>query len=265
MNATVLRWLILVAVGYATLAALARLLASRALYHPEVASRTTPPEARRLRGPDGHDVVVRHLPNPAAPLTLWFLHGNAEDLGDLEPFLRQLHAAGFAVYAYDYPGYGGSGGSPTEASIYAAARVARTHLRRELGVPPERTLLVGRSLGGGPAVQLATEEPVAGLVLQSTFASVYRVLTWWRLLPFDLFENERKLPAVGCPVLVIHGRQDEVIPVRHGEALFAAARGPKFSWWVPDAGHNDLTERAGPRYLSELRAFAGACRSGRAP
>ncbi len=253
------RWLIVVAVLYGGLALLARLLAARALYYPEMTSGRAPEGMRKLRGPDGSEIAVLHLPNPGAHHTLWFFHGNAEDLGDLEPGLRTLRDAGFAVFASEYPGYGHSQGRPSEAGIYAAARVARTYLREQLKVPAARTIFYGRSLGGGPAVQLATEERAGGLVLQSAFTSVYRVVTQYRVLPGDYFENERKLARVACPILVMHGQADEVIPFAHGAALLAAAREPKRALWVPGAAHNDFTEVAGPRYGEALREFAELC------
>lgn len=255
----VLRWLLVAAAIYAGCAVLARLLAGRALYHPEVASGRAPEGAQMIQGADGSTVAVLHLPNPTTRFTIWLFHGNAEDLGDLAPGLQAWREAGFAVFAHDYPGYGASSGRPTEANVYAASRVARRYLREQLKVPANRTILYGRSLGGGPAVQMAIEEKVAGLVLQSAFTSVYRVVTRWSVLPFDMFENERKLPQVPCPVLVMHGRNDEVIPFVHGEALHAAAPGPKTAFFVPGAGHNDFSEVAGPRYGEVLREFAAAC------
>jgi fermentation-respiration switch protein FrsA (DUF1100 family) len=114
----------------------------------------------------------------------------------------------------------------------------------------------GRSLGGGPAAELASREPVAGLVLESTFTSVLGVSRWGRAFPFDWFRTLRRLNRVRAPVLVIHGTADEVIPLANGRALFHAARGPKQSLWVDGAGHNDLVERAGARYWAALRRFA---------
>lgn len=255
----VARWLLLAALVYGGATVLARWLAARAMFHPDFASGRAPAGLRKIPGDGGTEVAVLHLPNPGARFTLWFFHGNAEDLGDLEPALQALRDAGFAVFAHDYPGYGFSSGRPSEASLYAAARAARRYLRETLRVPAADTILYGRSLGGGPAIQMAVEEPVAGLVLQSSFTSIYRVMTQVRLLPFDYFENERKLPRVGCPVLVIHGRDDEVIPFRHGEALFAAAREPKRALWIEGAGHNNLGEGAGPRLTGALEDFARLC------
>lgn len=245
--------------AYVALAVAAPLLAGSMLYYPQMGSRRAPDGLRKIRGPDGHDVAVLHLPNPQARFTLWFFHGNAEDLGDIEPQLRLIRDAGFAVFALDYPGYGHSGGKPSEASLYAAARVGRDYLRNELHVPAAQTIVYGRSLGSGPAVQMAVEERVGGLVVQSGFMSVFRVVTRWPLLPFDQFKNLAKLPRVSCPVLVMHGQQDEVISFAHGEALLNAAREPKQHLWVPGAAHNNFTEVAGESFWQALRDFSVLC------
>lgn len=251
--------LLLLLGGYVAFVVIARLLVPGSLYFPRVGSFRAPAGLRTLAAADGSKIAVLHLPNPSARFTLWFFHGNAEDLGDVEPMLHALHDLGFAVFACDYPGYGHSTGRPSEKSLYTAARTARTYLRGELNVSPDRTMIYGRSLGGGPAVQMASEERVGGLVLQSAFTSVYRVVTRWPLLPFDAFQNERKLAQVSCPVLVMHGGADEVIPFHHGEALFAAAREPKRHLWVPAAQHNDFTTAAGPGFATALREFSELC------
>lgn len=251
---------IFLALGAALLAMIGpRRLAERMLYYPDYASRRPVEGLQFVTDENGHRIALLHLPNPSARYTVWFFHGNAEDLGDLEPFLRQLRQAGFAVLAHDYPGYGLSTGRPSEAALDTASRAVRRHLREQLGVPPAQTLLFGRSLGGGPAMQMAVEENVGGVVLQSTFTSVFRVMTRWRLFPSDLFENERKLAQISCPVLVLHGRRDEVIPFHHGRSLFAAAREPKRAWFLDDTGHNDFNVRAGGELWLRLREFAALC------
>lgn len=229
------------------------------MYFPEYGSRRLPAGAQSVAGDDGTVVSVLHLPNPTARFTVWYFHGNAEDLGDVEPFLRALQAEGFAVFAFDYPGYGHSTGRPSERAVYEAARRARRYLREQLGVPAEKTILLGRSLGGGPATQMAIEEPIAGLVLQSAFTSAFRVVTRVPLLPFDPYVNVRKLPRLRAPVLIMHGDRDEVIPFHHGQALFAAAHEPKRALWISGAQHNDLVAVAGARYWTALRDFSELC------
>ena len=254
-----LRGALLAGASYLVCVALARFLAGRALFYPDMASRRAAVNGQLVRGPADEDTAVVYLPNPRARFTIWFFHGNAEDLGDVEPWLFVLREAGFSVFAFDYPGYGLSGGRPSESSLYASARAARSYLREHLKVTPAQTLIYGRSVGGGPAVQMATEEHVAGLILQSTFTSVYRVLTQKRILPFDYFENERKLPRVSCPVLVMHGGKDDVIPFAHARMLFAAAKEPKRFFAVPRAAHNDFVAVAAGNYWNSLREFSALC------
>jgi fermentation-respiration switch protein FrsA (DUF1100 family) len=253
--------LLAVVAAYLAFTFAARVLTSKLLYHPDYGASVPPAEAQRLRGPDGRETIVVYLPQPGAEFTLWFFHGNAVALADAMPKLRAFREAGFSVFAVEYPGYGGAPGAPSEAEIYATARAARRYLRDELKVPAERTLLAGQSLGGGPAVQLATEERVGGLLLFSSFLSVYRVLVPWPRFPFDPFDNGKKLPDVKCPVLVVHGEADHVIPFRHGRMLFALAPEPKRALWVANAGHNDLPALAGKSYWEAISAFRALCSS----
>ena len=253
-------WLIrlLVVAGlYAAVAAYAYFCSDSQLFLPAYGSLREPTGLSKIRTESGGGTLAAlYLPNPAAQYTVWFFHGNAEDLGDIEPLMREFHRRGFAVFAYDYPGYGLSPGQPSEKAIYAATEAAAKYLREELHVPGQKIIVYGRSLGGGPAVELATRQPVAGLVLQAAFTSVYRVMTRWHLLPFDKFENLRKMAQVRCPVLVMHGRADRTVAFAHGEALYQAAPARKEHFWVEDAGHNDLLQIAGERYWQALQKFA---------
>jgi abhydrolase domain-containing protein 17 len=245
-------------VAYAAFAALAYLVADRMIFLPPAASY----DAERLpvvhvETEDGVQVAVVHLPNMFADYTILFSHGNAEDLGHLLPFLQTIRGAGFAVIAYDYRGYGASTGGPptTSGAILDHAAVYR-YATTELGIPPERIILYGRSVGSGPATELAARQPVGGLILESAFTSTFVVLTRVRLLPFDRFDNLHHIRSVQAPVLIIHGTADEVIPVAHGRRLYEAAPGPKEAFWVPGARHNDVAQRAGGAYVDALRHFA---------
>lgn len=250
------RRLVALALLYGLAVALAALAADGMMFHPSMASGQAPRESIRIPTGEGTSLGAVYLPNPGARLTVWYFYGNAESLGDIEPTLHEFHRRGYAVFAIDYPGYGLSDGRPTEQSLYAATRVAAAHLRDRLGVPLAQVVAVGRSIGGGPAVELAVTEPLAGLVAQSTFMSAYRVMTRVPLLPFDKFRNLAKFPRLRCPVLVTHGREDEVISFAHGRALFAAATVPKRQLWVAGAGHNNLTAIAGESYWLALAEFA---------
>jgi pimeloyl-ACP methyl ester carboxylesterase len=214
---------------------------------------------------DGDSIALVWLPNAGARYTILFSHGNAEDLGDLRYFLPDLRDAGFSVLAYDYRGYGLSGRRvPSERSAYQDLTAAYRHLTGALGVPPERVILHGRSLGGGIASELASRQPVAGLVLESTFVSAFQVAVPRRIFPFDRFGTERRLGEIRAPVLVIHGTRDEVIPFWHGARLLERANLPKQHFWVEGAGHNDLQMVAGESYWRALRDFADSLPSGTA-
>ncbi|MDA0674728.1 MAG: alpha/beta hydrolase [Cyanobacteria bacterium] len=200
-------------------------------------------------------IAARYLPNPEATHTLLVIHGNAEDLGDLQSFLDRLHSWGFSVFAYDYRGYGISDGTPSERHAYQDAEAAYRYLTETLKISPAQILVYGRSVGGGSATALAATYPVGGLILQSTFTSVFRVVVPFPLLPFDKFPNRRRIRQVTVPVLVMHGQADTTIPWHHGQALYDAAPGPKAFLWVPGADHNNFEQVAGDRLPQALQAF----------
>lgn len=208
-----------------------------------------------LRAPDGTIIMARHWPNPSARHTLLYLHGNYEDLGSVAEYVPGLVDAGYAVFAIDYRRYGLSGGLPTEANLYADTELAYQYLRRQLGVPADRIVPFGYSLGGGPAVELARRQPVAGVILQGTFVSAYRVMTRVPLFPGDKFENLKKIRDLRCPVLIIHGTADSTVPVWHGEALYAAVASRKAKLIVEGGPHAGLADFTGPRYGEALRSF----------
>lgn len=196
-----------------------------------------------------------YLPNSQSAYTFLYIHGNAEDLGDIRPVLDRLHGLGFSVFAYDYRGYGTSNGNPSEHNAYQDADAAYIYLTKQLKIPSDRIIVYGRSVGGGSATELATRHSIGGLILESTFTSAFRVVVPFPLLPFDKFSNLDKLPKVNCPVLVMHGQADETIPIQHGRSLYQAAPEPKMSLWIADAGHNDFTAVAGERYRQTLLSF----------
>ena len=213
-----------------------------------------------LQTPSGERIACLHLEASDSPngVTVLFSHGNGEDLGYASEFLKAYHALGCSVFSYDYPGYGQSSGNPTEQGCYQAAFAAYEHLVRKVGVPAERVILHGRSLGGGPSCEVASKMKVGGLVLESSFITAFRVMTQIPLVPFDKFRNIDKLDNVSCPSLVIHGELDEVVPFTHGEKLFDALSEPKTFLSYPQAGHNNLAAVAGSAYWEGLKTFIGS-------
>jgi abhydrolase domain-containing protein 17 len=170
--------------------------------------------------------------------------------------LNEFRAAGFAVFAYDYRGYGSSQGVSSEKSLYEDVDSAYVYLTHELHVAPDKIISFGRSLGCAAAIHLAATHPVAGLIVESPFLSAFRVLTHVRLLPSDRFDNAAPIRRVRCPVLVVHGRSDSVVPFCNGERIYQLANEPKRHLWVDHAGHNDVLMFASKRYFAALEDFS---------
>jgi hypothetical protein len=173
-----------------------------------------------------------------------FFHGNAGNIGHRLDYLRMFHDLGLATLIIDYRGYGLSSGAPSEEGTYLDAEAAWRHATQTLGFPASRIVLFGESLGGGVAARLATGNRPAALVLASTFTSVPDMgAGLYPLLPIRLlarirYDSLARLPQIACPVLVIHSRDDDIIPFVHGQHLFEAARQPK-QFIELAGGHNE--------------------------
>lgn len=190
-------------------------------------------------------------------------HGNAGNIasrGDSLMLLNQRHR--LAVMIFDYRGYGKSEGEPSESGIFADARAARAWLANRKGVPEEEIILMGRSLGGAVAIDLAANDGTKGLVLASTFTSMPAVAkNLMPALPANLlvqqrFDSIRKIRRYRGPLLQSHGSADKLIPFKQGKALFDAATGHKTFVTIHGGGHNDPQSEeyrvALDRFLAEL-------------
>ena len=241
---------------YAFLCFYAFFFSERLIFQPPASSQNDSTQVIKIASTNGLKISAIHFPNPQAKYTILYSHGNAEDLGGILWLLREIRDSGFAVFAYDYQGYGTSQGNASEYNTYDDIEAAYNYLIKQLGVPAKQIIVYGRSVGGGPTIDLASRQTVGGLVVESSFVSAFRVLTQIPILPFDKFVNIDKIGKVRSPVLVIHGKVDRVVPFWHGEQLFAAAKDPKLNFWVDGVGHNDLMDVAGDRYAETLRKFA---------
>lgn len=187
-----------------------------------------------------------HAAAPGRPTVAYF-HGNGGNIGSRDEKARRLIERGYGVLLAGYRGYGGNPGSPSEAGLIADGRAWMGRLV-ELGVPAAQVLLYGESLGSGVAVALALEWPVAALVLEAPYTSIVDVAAaryWYvpvRRLLRDRFDSRARLPGVKAPVLIVHGTDDRVIPVSHGDALFAIAPEPRRLARIEGGGHTDLFE-----------------------
>lgn len=216
------------------------------------------PNVIRLDSDSSKALAAFWLPNPKATKAILYFHGNAEDIANGAHVFRGLHDVGFSVLAVDYPGFGMSDGTPTEGNVYASAEVAYAQLTETFHIAPSNIVVLGVSVGSGPACYVAEKhKDVGGLVIQSGFTSAVRVVTRIRLLPVDPFPNLARIDKIQCPKLFLHGELDEVIPYRHGVKLFSKATEPKRMITVEGAGHNDLSYRMGmANYFETIRDFA---------
>lgn len=245
------------AVCYALLCLGARWVSNKLLFPaPPPTYGEKLPGLLTIPGEVGQRFAAVYRPNPTAKHLLLYFHGNGEDLGSAMGQIEERVRHGFAVLAVDYPGYGLTGGTPSESGFYASAEAACRYATGPLGWPKERIIANGFSLGGAAAVWLASHETVGGLILQSTFTGAYRVMTGSPVVLGERMPSLARMKRVRCPVLVIHGFEDGVIAWAHGRQLYAAAPEPKRCLWVPSAGHNNLPDVAGERYWSAMTGFA---------
>ncbi len=196
--------------------------------------------------------------SPGSRLATVFFHGNAGNLTHRGEHFREIAAAGSSVLMIDYRGYGKSNGQPTEKGLYADAAAAYDELARR-GYRPGSIVVHGESLGTAVAVELASRQPCAGLIVEAPFPSgkevARTVFPVFGPMLVRSFDSQRKIARVRAPMLFIQGDRDEVIPFRLGQALYAAAPEPKFFHVVHGGGHNDIIEAAGPQYREWLRSF----------
>ncbi len=263
--------LVLLAGGVAFLLLVAALgLFQRRLIYLPVGQPGTPgaaglPSAREVSytTEDGERLAGWFLPTDGprpAPAVL-FLPGNAGNRSYRAPLAAALADAGLAVLLVDYRGYAGNPGRPSEQGLAADARAALSYLLALPEVDPARIVVFGESLGTGVAVTLAAERPAAALILRSPFSSLTAVARiHYPFLPVgsllqDRFESIDRIASVGCPVLVLAGERDRLIPVEESRRLFEAAVEPKHLALIPGARHNDLALLAGPQALDEIRRF----------
>lgn len=213
-----------------------------------------------LRTEDGVTIHAWWLPVAAAPMTLLFLHGNAGNISYWVEAATVFRDLGWNTLLVDYRGYGRSEGVPSEQGTYHDAHAAWNHLVGERGIDPARIVVVGRSLGGGVATWLAERHRMAGLVLEATFTSIADIVAETLPLPGIRgfvrlgYPSLSRMAGLDVPLLVVHGRQDTLVPFDHGRALYEAARGPK-RFVELRGGHNDAFAISRDVYAEALRSF----------
>ena len=226
-------------------------------------SRAMPPtpaglEDRRFPTPDGETIHAWFAPPPRtrSPVLLWS-HGNGGNVGSRTDVLHALARERLGILAYDYRGYGRSTGQPSERGIYLDAEAAYDALVAE-GIPAERIICFGESLGGAVSIHLATTRPCRAIAVVSTFTSIgdvgrrhYGPLA---ILAGRRFDSLSRIDKFSGPLFVAHGDQDEVVPYPLGERLFDAAPKPKEFYRVRGFHHNDVF--AAPDLIASIARFA---------
>lgn len=264
----------ILAAVYAALLIGVFLFQSRLVYFPGIGREfsATPRDAGieyeevQLGTGDGESLHAWFVPAPQPRGTVLLFHGNAGNISHRLDYLLMLHRLGYSSFIFDYRGYGKSSGSPSEQGTYRDAEAAWRYLTVTRKIEPRRIALLGESLGGAVAAWLASRQPPGALVLASVFTSVpdmgaevYPFLPV-RLLSRFNYNTRAYLKNVQAPVLIAHSRDDEIIPYRHGQALFETAHEPKF-FLEMRGGHNDsflFSEEAWVRELGDfLNRYVG--------
>ena len=255
---------LLVATALVVLVGAVWLLQRRLIYFPD---RTLPVVSNAL--PDAESVVLRtdddlslgawFVPaaDPTAPVVIIF-NGNAGNRGDRIDLAAGLASRGLAVLLFDYRGYGGNGGRPTEKGLARDARAARAFVDTRWQGP---VIYFGESLGSAVAARLAAEAEPTALVLRSPFPSLAAVgRVHYPFLPvgpllWDDFRTMKWMELVDAPVLVVVGTEDEVVPIRLSNELFEAIAAPKARLVIEGARHNDAELAAGPELTLGVAEF----------
>jgi len=262
-----------VVVAYGLLVVLMWLGQDRLLYFPQVGrdAVATPAKVKlpfdnvRIETDDGVTLAAWWVPANTAVThgKVLLLHGNAGSIADRINYLPHFSAMGYAVLLLDYRGYGASSGKPTEQGTYLDAQAAWRWLATAQGAQAGDIVVVGESLGGAVAAQLAASVQPRALILVSTFTSVQdlgaEIYPWLpvRLISRYRYDTLAHLQSYRGPVLIAHSRDDEIVPYAHGERLYAAVAGAK-SWLELRGGHNDSFLFSRPAWVQAVAAFLQA-------
>ncbi len=236
------------------------------LYHPSPELRGTPAdlglpyESVYLETSDGERLAAWWVPSESPRGVLLFCHGNAGNISNRLDSIRIFNRLGLNLFIFDYRGYGESSGSPSERGIYRDVETAWNYLERSRRINPQKIVVFGRSLGGSIAAWISQAHRPGALILEVAFTSLREAARdrvpgfFVNLFVPDQYPTVRYLTMVQCPLLIIHSRDDEIIPFHHGEALFAAARGDK-ELVVIRGSHNRGFLDSQPSYERAIDSF----------
>jgi fermentation-respiration switch protein FrsA (DUF1100 family) len=267
-DAAMLKLLLVIAGAYLLLVAFVYLTQASMLYLPNIPGRElhAAPDAVgldyediTLEASDGVSVHGWFVPSDS-PRVLLYFHGNAGNISHRLYSIKEFHDLGLSVFIIDYRGYGQSSGKPTEQGLYRDGEAAWRYLTGERGIAPEDIIVFGRSLGGSVASWIAAREKTAALIVESSFTSVPDIgqdaYPWLPVRWLSRFEHSTRneVAKATCPVLVVHSRDDEIIPFHHGQAIYGAANEPK-QFLEIRGGHNDGHATSATVYSDGIQAF----------
>jgi len=201
-----------------------------------------------------------YIPSESASGVILFCHGNAGNISHRLDSIRIFHQLGLDVFIFDYRGYGQSEGKPTEQGTYKDAEAAWRYLIEERQVSPNKIIVFGRSIGGAIASWLAQSQTPGALILESTFTSLPDIAaTLYPYVPVRLllrfkYNTAEYLARINCPVLIVHSRDDEIMPFSHGWRLFEMAKKPK-EFLEITGSHNEGFIISGRHYEEGLNTF----------
>jgi len=258
----------IVALAYAAVVVLLWVTQDRLVYFPQISGGATatpaalklPFENLRIATEDGETLAAWWIPAADAKGAVLVLHGNAGSIADRLDYVPPFHAMAYSVLLVDYRGYGASSGRPTEAGTYADAQAAWGWLTQQRGLQPAQIVVLGESLGGAVAAELASRVQPRALLLVAAFTSAIdlgsEIYPWLpvRLISRYRYDTLQYLRRYRGPVLIAHSRDDEIVPYAHGERLHAAASGEK-TLLEMRGGHNEAFLFGRPEWTRAAAEF----------
>lgn len=269
MGVFIKRILITLFVSYIILLVLVSLFQNKLVYFPSTYMIDTPNsiglkyESVEFLSSDSTKLFGWFIPRKGAKTTLLYLHGNGGNISNRLNSIDIFNSLDVDIFIFDYRGYGNSGGNAGEKNTYDDAMSAWKYLVKERGIKEENIVILGRSLGGAIAANLASKVKPKALILESTLTSVKDVSSdVYPFIPSFLihfeYETTKYLKDINSPLLVIHSEDDNIIPFKHGQKIFQEANKPKRFLKIRGS-HNggflesrDIYEKALEEFLREL-------------
>jgi len=253
-------------VGYVLILLLMYFMQSAMVYHPQKTLAANPVaigldyEDVKFQTEDGVSLHGWFVPYDSVDTTILYFHGNAGNISGRLETIQLLHQLGLNVLIFDYRGYGQSEGTPSEQGTYNDALAAWKYLEENKGIPKDRIVVMGRSLGGSVAAWLAARKAPAATIVESTFTSAIALgaelypwlpVRWISKFEYNTLENIQRIDS---PLFMAHSRDDEVVPFHHGERLFKTAKEPK-TFVELRGSHGTAFLDTGAQYREAMREF----------